>query len=215
MNVYYAEEHAKFSQDLLQSGVDSIKLFSEKFGAYPWPELDVVSMRGWFGGMEYPQLVMISLPDSATPAWVRSVNAHEIGHQWFYGIIGNNEYDEAWLDESFATYSAALYDKEMDQLTAEPVPGYHLSSPVSDFTAHGEEGIAAYYNMIYDYGSRTLNDLRKLLGDEQFYASMQAYFKEKKFGITTTKDFIRIMEETSGREVNPVCFYLDVSIPRR
>jgi hypothetical protein len=202
VNVYYAEEHAKFSQDLLQSGVDSMKLFSEKFGAYPWPELDVVSMKGWFGGMEYPQLVMISLRDNATPAWVRSVNAHEIGHQWFYGIIGNNEYDEAWLDESFATFAAALYDNELDQLTAEPIPGFHLSHPISYFTAYGQEGINAYYDTVYDYGARTLNDLRKLLGDKQFYASMQAYYKQKKFDITTTKDFIRIMEQTSGRDLD-------------
>ncbi|MFC0522974.1 M1 family metallopeptidase [Pontibacillus salicampi] len=64
INVYYTDKQEKYADDMLESGVDSIKLFSEKFGAYPWPELDIVSMEGWFGGMEYPQLVMMSLTDN-------------------------------------------------------------------------------------------------------------------------------------------------------
>lgn len=204
VNVYFTDKQVKFADAMLESGIDSLKLYSEKFGKYPWPELDVVSMEGWFGGMEYPQLVMISITDNSTVDRVKSVVAHENGHQWFYGIIGDNEYDEPWLDESFATFSAALYDGTLDSLTAEPLedPSYHLSSKVSDFTARGDEGVDAYYYMIYSYGARTLNDLRKELGDEQFYRSMQAYFKEKKFGVTTTADFIRIMEQTSGRDLS-------------
>ncbi|MBA4495051.1 M1 family metallopeptidase [Paenactinomyces guangxiensis] len=204
VNVYYTDQHAKFADAMLESGIDSINLFSEKFGQYPWPELDVVSMEGWFGGMEYPQLIMISITDQSTEAGVKSVTAHENGHQWFYGIIGNNEYDEPWLDESFATFSAALYNGRLDQLTTAPPddPYYHLSSKVSDFTARGDEGIDAYYYTIYSYGARTLNDLRKELGDEQFYRSMQAYFKEKKFAVATTEDFMRIMEQTSGRDLS-------------
>ncbi|TCP20965.1 peptidase M1-like protein [Scopulibacillus darangshiensis] len=205
INVYYTDEQAKYADAMLESGHDSIALFSKKFGKYPWPELDVVSMEGWFGGMEYPQLVMISLPGERSQNWVKSVTAHEIGHQWFYGIIGDNEYDEPWLDESFADFSAALYDGELNQLTT-PAPQqdyFHLSSPVSTFTAHADEGgINAYYNTIYGYGSRTVNDLRLKLGDQQFYKSMQTYFKKKKFGVSTTADFIKIMEDTSGKDLS-------------
>lgn len=162
-------------------------------------------MEGWFGGMEYPQLVMISLPGPRSQNWVKSVTAHEIGHQWFYGIIGDNEYDEPWLDESFAAFSAALYDGQLDSLTAEPVNQsfYHLSSQISTFTDHASEGgINAYYAMIYDYGSRTLNDLRLKLGDDQFYKSIQTYFKEKKFGVATTADFMKTMEKTSHQDLS-------------
>ncbi|MFC4076765.1 M1 family metallopeptidase [Salinithrix halophila] len=204
VNVYYTDKHAKFADAMLESGIDSINLFSKKFGKYPWPELDVVSMEGWFGGMEYPQLIMISLHEDPKEEWVKSVVAHENGHQWFYGLIGNNEYDEPWLDESFATFSEALYDKSLDSLSVSPPeePYYHLSSPVSTFTARGEQGINAYYHMIYSYGASTLNDLRMELGNRQFYQSMQAYFKEKRYGIATTRDFIRIMEETSGQDLS-------------
>ncbi|PTX63167.1 peptidase M1-like protein [Melghirimyces profundicolus] len=204
VNVYYTEKHAKFADAMLESGIESIELFSEKYGQYPWPELDVVSMEGWFGGMEYPQLIMMSLNDNRTEEWVKSVVAHENGHQWFYGLLGNNEYDEPWLDESFATFSAALYDGELEDYEVPPVddPYYHLSSPVSAFTARGEEGIYAYYRMIYGYGASTLNDLREKLGDRRFYEGMQTYFQENLYGVTTTRDFIDTMERTSGEDLS-------------
>ena len=206
VNVYYSDEHAKYAASLLESGVDSLELFSEKFGKYPWPELDVVTMEGWFGGMEYPQLVMISLAGDRPLDWAKSVNAHEIGHQWFYGIIGNNEYDEPWLDESFASFAAALYDGELDELDVAPHPdeSYHISSQVADFTARADEGgINAYYYMIYNYGSSTINDLRQEVGDEAFYDAMQHYFKQQKFGISTTRDFISSMEKSTGQDLMP------------
>ncbi|HEX7064077.1 MAG TPA: M1 family metallopeptidase [Bacillales bacterium] len=205
VNVYYTEAQAKYADSLLEAGKRSIRLFSEKFGKYAWPELDIASMKGWFGGMEYPQLVMISIVGDPSQGWAKSVTAHEIGHQWFYGMVGDNEYDEPWLDESFAAFSAALFDGTLDQLNTAPPdePYYHLSSSVSDFTAHAREGgIGAYYYTIYDYGSRTLNDLRMLLGDETFYAAMHQYFKEEKFEVSSTAEFIHIMEKASGQDLS-------------
>lgn len=206
VNVYYTDKQAKYADAMLEAGHDSVKLFNKKFGKYPWPELDIASMEGWFGGMEYPQLVMISLAGTPSQAGTKSTTAHEIGHQWFYGVVGDNEYDEPWLDESFASFAAALYSGRLDQLTSPPVENkiFHLSSPVSTFTNHADEGgINAYYSMIYDYGSRTLNDLRLTLGDKTFYKAMHDYYQKKKFGISTTKDFIKIMEQSSGQNLKP------------
>lgn len=203
VNVYYTKEQDQFADAMLQSGLKSIELFSDRFGAYPWPELDIGTMKGWFGGMEYPQLVMMSINSKSTAEILKSYTAHEIGHQWFYGIIGNNEYEEPWMDESFAAFSSALYDKGLHLLFTPSVGNeeYHLSSPASTFAAGGEKGKKAYYQMIYGYGSRTLNDLRLKVGDKAFYSAMKVYFKEKKFGVTTTKDFVTIMERETGKDL--------------
>lgn len=203
VNVYYKDEHAEYV-DLMEYGSKSLQLFSEKFGAYPWPELDICAMEGWFGGMEYPQLVMISIPSDGKAARIDSTTAHEIGHQWFYGIIGNNEFDEPWLDESFASYAAALFDQTLD--TSPPVDEVrltdaHLTHSIDNFFENGTESNRNYYYTIYAYGAQTVDDLRKELGEDQFYTSMQAYFKEMKFGVSTTADFIRIMQETNKRDL--------------
>ncbi|OYD07641.1 M1 family metallopeptidase [Paludifilum halophilum] len=89
VNVFYKDEHTRFADAMLKYGTESIELFSEKFGAYPWPELDIVTMKGWFGGMEYPQLVMVSVSPQTDQNLLKTVTSHEIGHQWFYGVIGN------------------------------------------------------------------------------------------------------------------------------
>lgn len=205
INVFYKEDHVKYVDAMLNAGTKSISLFSEKFGQYPWPELDICAMEGWFGGMEYPQLVMITIAPEIQVAGVGSTTAHEIGHQWFYGIIGNNEYDEPWLDESFASFAQMLHDG-LDQtpfrIDNARLGDSHLSHSIEKFKDKGKEGIFSYYNMVYRYGAKTVDDLRKELGDEQFYASMQAYFNEMKFGVSTTTDFIRIMEETSKRDLD-------------
>ena len=79
----------------------SMRTFSAGFGAYPYPEVDVVaSAFTTFGGMEYPQIVF-SNPDRYTVA-------HELAHQWWWGIVGNDEFAEPWLDESLATWSMYL-----------------------------------------------------------------------------------------------------------
>jgi hypothetical protein len=205
INVYYKEEHAKFVDTMINAGTKSISLFSEKFGQYPWPELDICAMEGWFGGMEYPQLVMITIAPQIQVEGVASTTAHEIGHQWFYGIIGNNEYDEPWLDESFASFSAMLHDgleKTPFNIDNSRLGGNHLSHSIEKFKEMGKEGVFSYYNMAYRYGAKTVDDLRKELGDEQFYASMHTYFNEMKFGVSTTADFIRIMEESSKRDLD-------------
>ncbi|MCM3765544.1 M1 family metallopeptidase [Neobacillus niacini] len=205
INVYYKEEHAKFVDTMLNAGTKSIALFSEKFGQYPWPELDITAMEGWFGGMEYPQLVMITIAPEIQVEGVASTTAHEIGHQWFYGIIGNNEYDEPWLDESFASFAAMLHDgleQTPFRIDNSRLGDWHLSHSIEKFKEKGKEGTISYYNMAYRYGAKTVDDLRKELGDEQFYASMHAYFNEMKFGVSSTADFIRIMEETSKRDLD-------------
>ena len=95
---------------------DAIEYFSRRFGKYPYPNFTVVGIRALGFAMEYPQLIMISDALYKTSIFnvdilsvLDVVTAHMVAHQWWYGIIGNNELDEAWLDEGFATYSYINY----------------------------------------------------------------------------------------------------------
>ena len=89
------------AQSMLAAAQKSVSTFSASFGPYPYPELDVVlGAFPDFGGMEYPTIVF-----SEVDKWTV---AHEIAHQWWYGLVGNNQYAEPWLDESLATWSEEL-----------------------------------------------------------------------------------------------------------
>ncbi|MBQ1395722.1 MAG: M1 family metallopeptidase [Eubacterium sp.] len=96
----------------LASGVDCVKLYTETFGPYPYDELDLVEAFN-DGGMEYPGLLMLGIPEVDDLNQIMAakkmsnlclLNAHEIGHEWFYGCVGDNPFTDAWLDEGFAYY---------------------------------------------------------------------------------------------------------------
>ena len=72
------------------------------YGAYPYREVDVVlGIFTRFGGMEYPQFIMTDVSNGAL--------VHELAHQWWFGLVGDDEYTEPWLDEAFASYATDVY----------------------------------------------------------------------------------------------------------
>jgi hypothetical protein len=123
INSYYLKINRSSTYNTLALGAarDSVKLFTEKFGKYPYGELDVVQTRmGTSNGMEYPGLVMIAAddytrgfnPKLADPIELCSIVSHEVAHEWFCVSVGNDEYKEAWLDEGFASYGADVLYSE-------------------------------------------------------------------------------------------------------
>ena len=84
-------------------GVAAVDRFGEEFGRYPYGEIDLVMTRRFGGGMEYPGLVLLGTTEEG------SAVVHEVAHQWWYGIVGNDEYGAPWLDESFAQYANARF----------------------------------------------------------------------------------------------------------
>ncbi|MFC4618709.1 M1 family metallopeptidase [Camelliibacillus cellulosilyticus] len=207
INVYYTDEQQLQGDEMLEAGRYALHQFNELYGDYPWPELDIVGMgQAFFAGMEYPQLVMISLKKDSGRDYIYLTTAHEIAHQWFYGAVGNDEFREPWLDESFATYASedimGVLDK-LDNVVAPSGDGYDLDAPVSNYYK-GKNDLAEdrdFVRMMYSYGAKTLYDLRQQLGDDLFYKGMRAYYKKMKFKVATTDDFIRIMEKTTGKNL--------------
>ena len=85
----------KQARGLASDAIDVVKTLGSAFGDYPYPEVDVVlAGHARFGDMEYPTIVFSGMS--------RITMAHELAHQWFYGVVGNDQYAEPWLDESFA-----------------------------------------------------------------------------------------------------------------
>ncbi len=90
-----------------------MKSYDQRIGAYPFSELDVVATPTSAGGIEYPGLVVIadSLYKEDT-TFREVVVAHEVAHQWWYSLVGNDQIDEPWLDEAFAQFTTALYYRD-------------------------------------------------------------------------------------------------------
>lgn len=101
----------KYTSFVLDSAKESLEMYINKFGKYPYDEIDVVSCY-YRSGMEFPGLILVGLPDIKNMNDIDMVGvkdttqvvAHEMAHQWFWVSIGNDQYLEPWLDEAFAEY---------------------------------------------------------------------------------------------------------------
>jgi hypothetical protein len=199
--------------DTQQAGIDlgiagqSLQVYDTLFGQYPFNDFDLVLTPDTGGGIEFPGYVMIS---HARPTnHVREhIVSHEVAHQWWYSLVGDDIYREAWLDESFADYSTYLYLQKTagaavaDQVfrqqiagvwpgysgnvkTADPFTGKRVGSAVWEFRDFQE-----YDGIIYGKGPVFLQRLRLLLGDDRFFRLLQQHYQRNKYNITTGRLFL-------------------------
>lgn len=214
---YYYKTDEKRGKDALDTGVKSIKVFNEKFGKYPYPVYSVVETV-FPSGMEYPGLVYISenyYKTISNKDALTIVVVHETAHQWWYSLVGNDQIDEAWLDEGFATYSESVYienaiseergknyfnnsvEERHNEVIAEKVIDGVVVRGLEDFRNWDDYGPT-----VYTRGAVVLNELRNKFGDEKFFEIMQKYFMEYEFKIATSEDFINVSEKVTGQQLD-------------
>jgi hypothetical protein len=162
--------------------------FQQRFGSYGAPELDVVQTPSLDGeGMEYPELVMVQMPPGSDVT--DGLLAHEIAHQWFYGIVGDNQWREPWLDESFATFAAGW--PAHGCTSGDPLAGYpsdvRLTSTMGFFDSHPD---GYYYSGLYGGGACALRDLRAGLGGQRFDTLLRSWVAARRYAVGTTAGFV-------------------------
>ncbi|MFF1818361.1 M1 family metallopeptidase [Kribbella sp. NPDC058245] len=157
----------------------SIDEFGRRFGAYPDHELDLVMNDQWatFSGMEYPGFVLLISPESPV--------VHEVAHQWWYGIVGNNEYADPWLDEAFATYATDVFLKDAR------VGCWPGTLPVAITRDMGYWGAhqTSYGTFVYVYGSCMLHELERVIGTPAMERLLASYAKAHWHGVSTPAGF--------------------------
>lgn len=211
INFYHYSDDIFDMDSMMEVAQNSIKYYNDRLGSYPYSELDIVETELFFnyGGMEYPGFVMM---DSGYLKKQESINsiAHEIGHQWLYNIIGNDQINEAWLDEGVNSYlqqgifhSSSEIDKIMEneynslkqKLKDSPQKTLNLSLDEYD-------NWASYYNTQYIRAKLMIYSLNRKMGDEMFAQFLKTYYKKYNFKIATKYDFIATAEEVYGSNLH-------------
>jgi peptidase M1-like protein len=167
----------------LRLAAAALRAYARWFGPYPRAELDVVEgphtvARGAGLGMEYPELVL-----TPARAWVLQ---HEVAHQWWYAIVGNDEYDEPWLDESFATYSAY----RLAERTGRCRPPRGRPRLTASMRVFGHHHGRDYARVVYGGGACALRTLQRGFGRARFDRLLRALVRDHRDGIVTTADFV-------------------------
>lgn len=243
-NYYFAGKNSKqYNKLALLTAKDSFNIFTKKIGKYPYKEIDMTEglLGKDTGGMEYPGLIMIDAsgfvqkkhPINRYNELTEDVS-HEIGHQWFYATVGNDEYTEPWLDEGLTNFlENSVYDLTYTKSKAYTAKLMHnklynrkivkkanqvLANLANTFlTDHRQKGI--YVNrplnnppkgidtdeMAYEAGSSFPAILMIAMGKKKFFNALHDYYETYYLKQATTQDFLNIIRKyDNSKKVNYV-----------
>ncbi|WP_322487262.1 M1 family metallopeptidase [Chloroflexus sp.] len=192
----------------------ALRVFNQRFGAYPYTELEVIQAAlTQFYGMEYPGVVLIEQSlYRRDNRLLETTIAHEISHQWWYGVVGNDAQGEAWLDEGLASYSQILYyemigvpeqaNAELDAFRAvyrrlrERGGDAPLATPPSGLND------GRYVPVVYAKGALFFHALRQRIGEEAFNTFLQGYVAAASYREIAGPDLLRAAEQACACELD-------------
>jgi len=225
VRVYARAEQAEFAHRHLEAARGAIERFSTYFVPYPWPIMTVidppVDAASGAGGMEYPTLVttagdsVFARPGIHLPEYV---TVHEVGHNWFQGMLASNEPEEAWLDEGVNEWAdehvmADLYgartsgvdwkgwQADLGELrNALDDDPHAVPSPIAT-AAYAFVDSRAYAMASYELTRRAFDTLERTVGSARFLAAMKAYAKAWAFKHPTGRDLFAVLEQELGEDL--------------
>jgi peptidase M1-like protein len=195
----FAERRVRGSRGALRIARRAVRALGRRLGPYDSTELDVVLVRGGLGagiGMEYPELIF-SIPAA-------DVITHEVAHQWWYGLVGNNQYLEPWLDESFASYShERLHPRVNFCRPRRPyllVAPWRRDIPLDSTMELFERGSpAAIGEVVYLAGSCALQRLERDIGRRRMSAVLRGLQTRHRHGVMTRSDVLAAIRREAPR----------------
>lgn len=188
--------------------IKAFQYMNSHFGKYPYDKFSVI--QGGDGGMEYPMATLITGERGLSS--LVGVTTHEMIHSWYQGVLATNESLYPWMDEGFTTYaSAETMNSIMDENEEHPqlrnyqsyfrLANSNYDEPMTTHADHYNTNMAYSINS-YPKGAVFLNQLKYVIGKEAFSEGMKRYFNTWKFKHPNDIDFLRVMEKTSGLELD-------------
>jgi aminopeptidase N len=233
MRLLLRRDHAGQESRHFDAAAATLRYYGEWFGPYPYGNVTIVdpAFQSGSGGMEYPTLFTagtrwLAPPRVLTP---ESVTIHEAGHQWWYGLVGSNEFEHAWMDEGINQFSEARVDEVAYGATnflARRYFGGFIPWVFRDIPLkrQADEGLAGYRaqaesdaeatpsfrywpstggNITYFKTALWLHTLEKWLGWPTLQRAMSTYFDGWKFRHPEPADFFRSLNVAAGRDLTP------------
>lgn len=218
--VYKTNDHPSWN-DAMQYLKNAVNFYSEEVGNYPYPQATVIqSPGGTGGGMEYPMLTTIDT--QSDPQAVDHVIAHEVGHNWFYGILASNERVNAWMDEGINSfydhkyndlyYENGTYDNMLPKFLQGDSEASILESSLVWQCKRGRNqacsthciklNMSNYGFSAYEYPAWSLKYLESYLGEEVMSHCIHNYYDEWKFKHPKPEDVEEVFERVSGKDLD-------------
>ncbi|MBT3669620.1 MAG: M1 family metallopeptidase [Chloroflexi bacterium] len=205
-------QYATHQQYAIDNAIQALDKLGNRFGNYPYTEFDVISSPMLALGIEYPGVTSIMIEEFKTNAtlyglparsMLESTIAHEVGHQWFYNGVGNDQQNEPWIDESLTQYATYLY--YLDSYGENGATGYlnsfdsrwervdYADIPVG--MPAGNYNGAEYGAIVYGRGPLFFSELENIIGLDTLSSAIQNYYQENLWGTTNVQILRDYIEE--------------------
>ncbi|MBP1705161.1 MAG: metallopeptidase [Chloroflexi bacterium] len=174
---------------LLGQAARSLARLEALLGPYPWPTLSVAQTAGGFG-VESPGAIWI--PRGVSGGNLSWLVAHEIAHQWFYGLTGNDQARQPFADEAPGDFLARYVT---GSFRASRCATARLDRSIYAYSA------GCYFEIVYVQGGRLLLDVRKRVGSTAFFRALRSYLDAHRFGLGSTRELIASLDEADPRDL--------------
>ncbi len=197
----------------------AIAILNERLGKYPYTEFDMISTPMLALGIEYPGIVALNvnmydpkaeISGQAGTFFLESVIAHEVAHQWYYNLVGNDQLDEPWLDEAIVQYLTGIY--YLDAYGENGYQGYRRSwldrlhrveeqeMPIG-LPAENYEGVQ-YGAIVYGRGPLFVEALADEMGQDAFWEFLSSFTETHHWQIAQPTTFIEMAETTCACDLS-------------
>ena len=190
IDCYFHPDDAADSDAALKLACNSMKNYNRRYGKYPYDTFSVVFAQMEMQGMEYPQMILITTDDVVG---VGSI-PHELGHQWFYNIVGSNSYASPWIDESITTYVC----NDIDSFTG------IITWPYNEFTSDEQ-----YTERIYFAGASMYQRLENTYGKEQMKEFIREYLHTYAYREVSPHELVTLLEKYYGKDNDILREYIE------
>ncbi len=209
---YYFPNNSEPGEAVLETAAQAMELFTELYGPYPFSDYRVAETE-FAGGMEFAGVTFLGSTfydeyDGTTRTPLIPLTVHEAAHQWFYGLVGNDQLTQPWLDEAPAEYSAFLYYERylpddtdwwwfyaVDQWA----PTGKIDNLIYVFRDNRE-----YIDAVYRRGAQFMRDLRETMGDPAFFGFLQEYTRLNAYQLAESRDFFTLVQEYTTADLVPL-----------
>lgn len=221
VNSYYPAGELASGQTALTYTTGSLHQFGQMFGPYPYRELDVIPLPTTGFGMEYAGLFALAASFYSDAGGAFAIaTPHEVAHQWFFNLVGNDQPDEPWLDEALANYAVYLYYEaidwpEMQTAMLENVFRFRYNAAINLGIDRPVAGPVVafdqsdYINIVYSKGPLFFHAVRERIGDQAFFAALRDYADQHRYGIAYPADLFAAFRRHSDAPIDDlIAFWL-------
>jgi hypothetical protein len=205
---YYLPGMEAAGKAALKYAQQSLAIYSDRFGEYPFTDMRVAPAPISFRGMEYPQLILLGVEVyTRFRENLELLAAHEMAHQWWYNIVGNDPVTEPWLDEALAEYSMKIYMENMrGQDDAGRMQVRRWQTPLNSLSAKGQDTAvnqpvtsflngSQYETVVYGKGALFYDQIRDAVGTRRFNRFLNNYLREHRWGIVDTATWLEALRD--------------------